>query len=155
MLDWFSNLDHKDRRALLAAGIVGMAAIIWLAIITPVHKSIERSEARFMGTLESHRYVHDISNVIVGSKAHRQSDDEWSKESVESAAIDIADPSSQVTVETTVDQQQMSVQIDALDYDQLIDLLLALESLGAFIDEAEIEPTGPQERLRVKLVITQ
>ncbi len=151
MLEQLQNLDQRDRRALVAGSIAVVAALVWFAVITPLHHATEEAASRFDGALESHRKVQDISDTV-NARGISLPNQTRSITAIETATAEITGPDASIDVRES-GLKRADIRITGLDYNRLIELLLVFEQLGLFVEQAEITPMNDNRSLSINLTI--
>ena len=151
MLEQLQNLDQKDRRALVAGSVAVVAALVWFAILAPLHHATEEAAGRFDGALDSHRKVQDISNTLQ-DRGVSLPDQVWSITEVETATAELIGSDAIIDIRES-GPMRADVAITDIDYDQFIELLLVFEQLGLFVEHADITPEDDGQSLSINLTI--
>ena len=151
MLERLQHLDQRDRRALVAGGVAVVAALVWFAILAPLHHATEEAAGRFDGASASHRKVQDISNTL---RDHGMSlpDPAWSITEIETAAAETVEPDAITDIRES-GPMRADMGVTDIDYDQFIELLLVFEQLGLFVEQADVTPEDDGQGLSIKLTI--
>ena len=151
MLEQLQNLDQKDRRALVAGSVAVVAALVWFAILAPLHHATEEAAGRFDGALDSHRKVQDISNTL-RDRGISLPDQVWSITEIETATAELLGSDVIIDIRES-GPMRADVAITDIDYDQLIELLLVFEQLGLFVEQADVTPEDDGQSLSINLTI--
>ena len=151
MLEQLQNLDQKDRRALVAGGVAVVAALVWFAILAPLHHATEEAAGRFDGASASHRKVQDISNTLQ-DRGISLPDQAWSIAEIETATAETVGSDAIIDIRES-GPMRADIAVTDIDYDQFIELLWVFEQLGLFVEQADVTPEDDGQSLSVKLTI--